>query len=206
MLSVEVFCDSQENCNTYLITQDQYAIVIDPANNVKTLKQFLENKILCAVFLTHGHYDHFKELEDVLKTYDVKCYLHKKAKDKIFDLDTSYAKYFGCDKLPYIEDNKFVFLKDNEKLQFANFYVQILFTPGHTDDSVCYIIDNLLFSGDTLFKGSVGRTDLATGNIIAQIESLKKIKNLKQNYFIYPGHNEFTTLDYEIKNNYYLKK
>lgn len=109
MISVEIFCDSKENCNTYLVTKDDYAILIDPANNVKHLNKYLEGKSLVAVLLTHGHYDHFKILEEILKIYDVPCYLQKRAKDKIFDLNASYAKVFGCNKVPSVDQTKICF-------------------------------------------------------------------------------------------------
>ena len=186
MISVEVFCDSEENCNTYLITKDEYAIIIDPANDVKKLNKYLEGKSLVAILLTHGHYDHFKTLEEILKMYDVNCYLQKRAKDKIFDLNISYAKAFGCNKIPSIDESRFIFVNDN--------------------DLICYIIDNLLFSGDTLFKKSVGRTDLATGNTFKLMQSLIKIKKLKQDYIIYPGHDDATSLVSEKNHNPYLNK
>ena len=205
MISVEIFCDSKENCNTYLVTKDDYAILIDPANNVKHLNKYLEGKSLVAVLLTHGHYDHFKTLEEILKIYDVPCYLQKRAKDKIFDLNASYAKVFGCNKVPSVDQTKFVFVNDNDSIEIANFTIKVLYTPGHTDDSVYYIIDNFFFSGDTLFKNSVGRTDLITGNTFKLGQSLVKIKNLKQDYIIYPGHDGTTSLSSEKKNNPYLK-
>lgn len=206
MISVEVFCDSEENCNTYLITKDEYAIIIDPANDVKKLNKYLEGKSLVAILLTHGHYDHFKTLEEILKMYDVNCYLQKRAKDKIFDLNISYAKAFGCNKIPSIDESRFIFVNDNDLIKISSFNIRVLHTPGHTDDSVCYIIDNLLFSGDTLFKKSVGRTDLATGNIFKLMQSLIKIKKLKQDYIIYPGHDDATSLVSEKNHNPYLNK
>ena len=77
MLSVETFCDSSINANTYLITNNNHVLIIDPANNFKTLQRFIGDKIVDGVILTHGHYDHFKTLKEVLDNYDTKCYLHK---------------------------------------------------------------------------------------------------------------------------------
>ena len=78
-------------------------------------------------------------------------------------------------------------------------------TPGHTNCSSMYVIENAIFSGDTLFKGSVGRTDLWTGNPVQQKQTLQNIRSLKRNYIIYPGHDESTTLAEEIQTNRYLK-
>ena len=90
MIKIETFCDHFNNANTYLITNDRYAIIIDPANNIKTLERFIGEKQVLGIFLTHGHYDHFKSLRELLKKYDVSIYLHKEAYKKInedFDTD-----------------------------------------------------------------------------------------------------------------------
>lgn len=205
MIKVETFCDTFLNANTYLISDDQYAVIIDPANNIKTLNKFVGEKQVVAILLTHGHYDHFKEIEKYIKEYNVKCYLHKEAYKKIFNVETSYASSFGENKVPNIKEEVFIMLKENQILQFGQIKINTWFTPGHTNCSVIYFIDDLMFSGDTLFKNSIGRTDLATGNLVAMRNSLDRIKKLKTNYFVYPGHDESTTLFDELKNNLYLK-
>ena len=88
-LLVETFCDSGYLANSYLVYNDKYCILIDPANNIKTLKQFIGERKLLAVFLTHGHYDHFVRLFDLLKEFECKVYMHKNAYKKILDNNLS---------------------------------------------------------------------------------------------------------------------
>lgn len=205
MISVETFCDSPSNANTYLVTNETDAIVIDPANSLKTLKKFIGDKNLCGILLTHGHYDHFKSLDELMNMYQVNCYLHPSANLKLKDLTTSCAKFFNVNKLPNFDESRFIKLRDNQELMFGNMKIKVLFTPGHTNCSIAYAIDDLLFTGDTLFNQSIGRTDLPTGSMMALDNSLKRIKSLKKDYQIYPGHDNATSLLVEIKTNPYLK-
>ena len=160
MLSVETFCDSSINANTYLITNNNHVLIIDPANNFKTLQRFIGDKIVDGVILTHGHYDHFKTLKEVLDNYDTKCYLHKEAIKKLSDVNASFAIAFGVNKLPDYDMSKLVAINENTNLTIGSFTLKIWFTPGHTNCSIIVFVENLMFSGDTLFKNSIGRTDL----------------------------------------------
>lgn len=205
MIKIETFCDHPNNANTYLIKKDGHGIIIDPANNLKTINRFCDNVVIDGIFLTHGHYDHFKNLEEFINFYKAKCYMHKDAKKKIYDIRTSYAYAFGCNDIPNIDLSNIILLEKEQKLRIGNFEIEIIFTPGHTNCSLIYMIENNMFSGDTLFKSSIGRTDLATGNSIVLKNSLDKIKKLKYNYNIYPGHDDSTQLFEEIKHNPYLR-
>jgi glyoxylase-like metal-dependent hydrolase (beta-lactamase superfamily II) len=97
-------------------------------------------------------------------------------------------------------------LKEVEVLKLGNFTIKIIETPGHTKGGVCFLIDNLLFSGDTLLKGNIGRTDLPEANKAAAIESLKKITQLPANTIVYSGHGSVTTIGEECKNNVPLQE
>ena len=206
VVNIETLLDNYNFANTYLVTINDEVIIIDPACDIKYLKKYVGNKKVLGVFLTHGHYDHFKTLEDVLKDYNVKCYLHKNAKVKVLSLDTSYANMFGCFKIPNLNENDFVFVNDGQTIKLNDFNIKTLFTPGHTNCSVVYILDDVMFSGDTLFNMSVGRTDLATGNAITQMNTLNMLKKMKTDYKIYPGHENSTTLFFEQKNNPYMNR
>ena len=96
-------------------------------------------------------------------------------------------------------------VRDGDKLNFGNETIEVIATPGHTIGGVCYKLKDMLFCGDTLFNMSIGRYDLPTANLNQLLESLQKIKNLKGDYTVYAGHGEITTLEFERKNNYYLK-
>lgn len=204
-MRIEVFCDHFNNANTYLITNDEFAIVIDPANNLKVLERYLGNLKLVAVLLTHGHYDHFKELRRLLKKYDVLCYMHKEAYKKLNDVDSSFAYAFGCSELSKIEEEKCVMVSDNQTLNIGGFNIKTHYLPGHTNCCMAYEIENNIFVGDVVFANSIGRTDLTTGNGVVMMNSLKFFKRLKSNYNIYPGHDEDTTVERLFKENMYLK-
>lgn len=205
MLKVETFCDSPLNANTYLVESNYSAIIIDPANNLKTLEKFIGDKQIVAIFLTHGHYDHFKTLDVVLKKYQAKCYLHPSAISKLSNPMLSCATLFGVKEIQPLDYQCFVDVLDGQTIQLNDMHIKVLYTPGHTNCSVVYFIDHLMFTGDTLFKSSVGRTDLPTGSRMALDNSLKRLKHLKTDYMIYPGHDETTTFFEELKNNPYLK-
>lgn len=202
---IEVFCDNDQNANTYLVYNDSSCIIIDPANSPKTLKNYIENRKIEGIFLTHGHYDHFRVLSEVLELSDCNVYMHKNAGKKIQDLKSSYAIFFKTSTLPIIDEKRISFVDDGNLVCVGPFSIKCWYTPGHTNCMMSYIIDDNLFSGDFLFKDSIGRTDLDTGSVIRMMQSLKMLKTLKVNYNVYPGHGESTTLNDELKYNHYLK-
>lgn len=205
MIKIETFCDHFNNANTYLITNDRYAIIIDPANNIKTLERFIGEKQVLGIFLTHGHYDHFRSLRELLKKYDVSIYLHKEAYKKINDINNSFAYAFGCNELSFIGEEKCIFVNDSDLIKLDKFEIKVKYLPGHTNCSVAYIIENNMFVGDVVFKNSIGRTDLPTGKSIAMMESINYFKRLKTNFNIYPGHDEETCVNELFKINPYFR-
>lgn len=128
-----------------------------------------------AILITHNHFDHIGALEKLKNKYNVKVYDYNN-----------------------LEEGKLV---------IDNFNIEVIFTKGHTNDSVTYYFkeENIMFTGDFLFKDSIGRVDLPTGNMIEMKNSIKKIKKYPDNTIIYPGHGESTSLNYEKQNNYYFE-
>ena len=202
--NIEVFCDNDLNANTYLIYNDSECLIIDPANNIKTLLKYVNGRTIKGILLTHGHYDHFKTLKELLKETNSLVYMHKNAYLKLKDPKSSYAGMFGFPYPTDVEEEKIHFVKDNELISLGTFNIKCWYTPGHTDCMMCYILDNNLFSGDFVFKGSIGRTDLETSNKQKMVNMIKELKNRKTNYTIYPGHDSSTTLEDELKENVYL--
>ena len=114
-----------------------------------------------------------------------------------------YLGIFGGVKVPRFEINRE--LADGDEFELCGLNIKVISTSGHTAGSVCYLIGDCLFTGDTLFRGSIGRTDLPGGNAAEMLESLKKLASLEGDYKVYFGHGEDTTLDFERLYNRYLR-
>lgn len=183
--------------NTYVIINDNKCIVIDPGGNYDKIMNVIGDNEVCAVLLTHGHFDH---IGAVNKFYEkgIDIYIHKDDELKLSN-QKSLAASFGL----AIEDSKATKLIDHDcELSIAGLAVKVLHTPGHSAGSVVYIIDDNIFSGDTIFYGSYGRTDFSDGDFYSMKKSIiDKIFSLNGEYNIYPGHEDFTTLSYEKMNN-----
>lgn len=186
----------QTNC--YILSKNGKAIIIDPGAKAERILAALGDLDLVAILLTHAHFDHIGAINDILSVKNVPVYLHEDDVPLMADptLNYSFPKRFIVEQ-PTINYPSV--------LTLGEFRFEVLETPGHTDGSICLIIDDLMFSGDTLFMQSIGRTDLRTGNPTKMKQSLKKLKALDQNYTVYPGHDDPTTLSEEKAHNIYLK-
>lgn len=207
MLDIITICDRGDNANTYVVGNNEEVIIIDPANRLSNITTAVKNRKVLGVFLTHGHYDHFITLADVLNKYNVNCYLHQKAFDKLTNLMSSCAMFFGVSSLKVVDKNKMIFVKDSQILDLSqNLKIKVITTPGHTDCSVVYQIADVIFTGDTLFNNGVGRTDLPTSNTVTLINSLKKLLDNKNQASIYPGHGWNSSLEDERHQNDFYKR
>ena len=170
--------------NTYLVGNEKEFIIIDPSVDIRNINFVISKKFstskLVGIFLTHGHYDHFSTLDDVLKKYKVPIYISKEDQTKLSNINLSCAFFFGVTNLNEFEN----IINYKADVQFETLRFQIYKTPGHTNGSVCIKIENNLFSGDTLFNNGVGRTDLPTGNEKQLIESLKYLMKLEKNLVV----------------------
>ena len=204
-IKIDNFCDNQLNANTYLISFADSCLIVDPANDLKILKRYIGDKKILGILLTHGHYDHFKSLFELLKNEDVTVYMHKNAVNKLSSPSLSVSSLFNKNDLEKIDDKKIKIVNDGDVLTFNDLKVKCLYLPGHTSCSVGYLILDNLFSGDTLFLDSVGRRDLPTGDYLALKKSLEKIKKLDKRIVVYPGHDQAFVLEDALKVNQYLK-
>jgi len=192
--------------NTYIINKNKDAFVIDPGSNFKELEEYIKTKELNinGILLTHGHFDHIVSLNDFVETYKCKVYIHEKERDFLFDPNLNLS---GTTYQKMVVKNKECIETFDEtfKLKLGYDNITVLHTPGHTRGSVCYKYKGYLFSGDTLFKGTVGRTDLPTSSKGDLHQSLKKIvSKCSDNTIIYPGHGHFSTLLNEKYENPFL--
>lgn len=185
--------------NNYIISDGKGAVLIEASANPEEIKNIIKDKTLLAILLTHGHWDHFLKLNELLETFSCKVYITKQGFEKI----NLKGKNFYADRNPSmnIPKERVVFIKENEVLDFGKeFQFRVIGTPGHTDCSVSYLLnDKDLFSGDTLFKDDYGRSDLPTGNEEAIQKSLQFLMTLNPDIKVYPGHGAITTIENERK-------
>ncbi len=191
--------------NTYVITVDgQNAIVIDPSQTRVESELLKRNLTPKYVLLTHCHFDHVGGAS-VLQQSGAKILCLDEEKSLI-GTEADLFSMFGAPRTPYTIDD---ILKDGEERTLCGVSVKAFHTPGHTKGSCCYLITandggRYLFTGDTLFAGTIGRTDFPTGNIGQLRESLRKLSSLEGDMPIYAGHNEETTLETERKTNPFM--
>ena len=190
------------NCYIVKSPDSRDAIVIDPGGDHTLIQDALHrNNAVCRlILLTHGHFDHLLAVED-MRRLNVPVAIHERDAHMLTERDM-FSAIIPYDPRP-LEPAEYTFSKEGE-YSLAGFDFYVIPTPGHTHGSVCYVFDNMMFTGDTLFRNSIGRTDLG-GDEAQLMRSLRALRNLPGDYDVYPGHDAPTTLDRERRNNPYLK-
>ena len=190
--------------NCYLLKNKETGemLIIDPGDNAGKIEQ----KILemqgkpMAILLTHGHFDHILAAEEIRKKYNVPIYADQKEEKTLQDARINLTAYQGNGYTLKAD----VYLTDLQVEELAGFSVQMIETPGHTVGSCCYYLkdEDVLFSGDTVFCGSVGRTDFPGSSSAAIVNSLHRLLDaLPDETEVYPGHDVSTTIGYEKRYN-----
>ena len=197
MIHIETYPLGSYQTNCYIVYEDDSpdCVVIDPGYEPETVLQAAEDagKKIAAILLTHGHFDHVGGVQEIVKKIGCPVYIHEK--------ELSLPESFTAGPLYYTHT-----YGEGDVLTFAGLTVRVLHTPGHTPGSVCLAVENTLFSGDTLFMGSCGRTDFPGGSMVAMLRSLDRLKALETNYRVLSGHGPETTLFAEKQHNPYLKR
>jgi glyoxylase-like metal-dependent hydrolase (beta-lactamase superfamily II) len=189
--------------NSYLIIQKNEVIIIDPGFNGEAILKILEDKALniSAVLLTHGHFDHIRDLRLLKDKGQYPLYIHELEKDFLSDNSLNGSRYFNG-SFALKKDQEVLTFKDNDILSFNDISLQVLYTPGHTKGSCCFLLKNNLFSGDTLFSDSIGRSDLETGSMKDLKKSLQRLNDkISNEVMVFPGHNEQSLMSSIKKNN-----
>jgi glyoxylase-like metal-dependent hydrolase (beta-lactamase superfamily II) len=181
--------------NTYIIHEEKSSAccVIDPGYEADTVLSKVEELGLTleAILLTHGHFDHVGAVKDLAADTGCRVFLCPE--------DALLPPMFTAGKLYYTDT-----YAEGTLLNIAGLYIHVLHTPGHTPGSVCLLVENALFSGDTLFAGSCGRTDIG-GDWATILKSLRRLSNMEADFTVYPGHGESTTLAQEKRYNPYMR-
>lgn len=195
----------QTNCYVAMNTQTNECFILDPGASAKQLAERIrrEQCTPVAILLTHGHFDHAGAAEELAEEFGIQIYAHEAEESTLTDSNKNVSWMMGASET-YRAD---VFVKDGEVLELAGFQIKVLHTPGHTEGGCCYYLpeEEVLFSGDTLFAQSVGRTDLPGGSMSQIVRSIKgKLMTLPDDTVVYPGHNDVTTIETERNYNPYL--
>lgn len=189
--------------NTYVLIKEGQSIIIDPSSNDGRIQQAIADTALQAILLTHGHYDHFLGLSALHKKYsDVPIY----CASGDWQLATGETMIFNQQQyldITYCSSDEFSDVTDG-LLTLGNFTLQVFAMPGHSLGSVVYQWDNALFTGDVLFKDSIGRCDLVGGSDKSMMHSLKLFKQFNGDCIVYPGHGSSTTIERERSLNPWL--
>ena len=190
--------------NCYLLCDEEAGVcaLIDPGDKPEQVADMVRRSgcRLEYILLTHGHFDHTTAVRPLLEKYpDVPVYIHEK------DVTDQPPKHMDMmfSRLP--EHNQ-RYYKEGDTLTLGSLTIRVMETPGHTQGSVCLLVGDVMFSGDTLFRGSCGRTDFAGGDPKAMLASLDRLAALPGNYKVYPGHEGTTELDYERRVNPFMTR
>ncbi|MDR2025348.1 MAG: MBL fold metallo-hydrolase [Hungatella sp.] len=198
---IKTFPVGQIGTNCYVIYRESLkkAVIVDPgADGAHILEVCRELSLVPeAILLTHGHFDHILAVKDLKEAFpEIKIYAGEREKEMLADPSVNLSSSFG--KAYTVHADRYE--EDGAILSLAGMTFQVLFTPGHTSGSVCYLIEseNILISGDTLFLESLGRTDFPTGNQSMILNSIKeRLFVLPDHTLVYPGHGEATTIGHE---------
>ncbi|MDO4711193.1 MAG: MBL fold metallo-hydrolase [Peptostreptococcaceae bacterium] len=205
-MKIEKFGRNRYAVNSYIVFEEKTkaAVLIDPAVNYDQIVEFIEDQKLnlLAIFLTHGHIDHIADTLLVKEKYSVDVYIHKKDNEMLMRPELSLAREFGYGNLSFEADS---LMKDEDILAIGPFLFRVIHTPGHTKGGVCLLIDRDMFTGDTLFNGSMGRTDLYGGNEEHMKASLYKLSRFPGEIAIHPGHGGCSTIQYEKDYNPFMR-
>lgn len=188
------------NCYVIMDEETKEALIMDPGGDEEDIIEAIDNlgARVKYIVLTHGHIDHTGAVITLKKRYNVPVYIHTKDEELI--LKRTFM--FGVlDSSKGADGN----LKDEDILNLGNIEVKCIETPGHTPGGVCFLVQNNLFTGDTLFSGSIGRTDLTGGDFDTIIKSIKeKLMVLDNSVIVYPGHGPSSTIGREKQSNPFL--
>lgn len=187
--------------NCYLLGDEEHGVcaVVDPGDEAGRVREMIKDAGLKLemILLTHGHYDHVTAVPELRAAYPtVPVYIHEK----------DYAASGNGPMHQMKPTTNVIFCRGGDELKLGGLTIHVLETPGHTPGSVTFKVDTLLFTGDTLFRGSMGRTDFPGGSYEDIMKSLKLLSALPGDYRVCPGHEGLSTLEEERAGNYYMRE
>ena len=192
-----------ENCYLLIDEKTNQAAVVDPGFLNDVLLNEIKKYTVQRILLTHGHFDHIGGVKAVFEKTGAKVLISKEDEPMLSSSKLSLAAFCGG-----VQNNTAAYgnVADGDVITLGESEIKVIATPGHTKGGVCYVCDNNVFTGDTMFFCSCGRTDFPGGSSQEIVQSLKKIAGLKGDLTVYPGHDRFSSLDFERANNPFLNR
>lgn len=191
--------------NSYIVFDEgtKQGVVVDPGDDAeRIMTQIDKNGVaITHILLTHGHWDHIGAVDTLRERYGAKVAIHEADAEMLTSERKNLSFLRG---IPLTLGSADVLFKDKDALDVGNMHITVMHTPGHSPGSVCYVVDNAMLSGDTLFEGSIGRTDLPGGSMEQMRASLERLKAIEEDCEVYPGHGGATTLAEEKAMNPYM--
>lgn len=188
--------------NCYVQKLDEsHCIIVDIGEGAPVMLRYLESNCLIplAILLTHGHYDHIAGVEQVREKFQIPVYIHNLDAPMLTDTTRNLADWLARDAFYPVKEWQTV--EDQSVLSFRGVDFQVIHTPGHTPGSVCWACGDALYTGDTLFYMSRGRTDFPGGDNVQMLASFRKLKGIEKEYRVLPGHNKTSSLSFEKLHN-----
>ena len=193
--------------NCYIIhTEDGDGLVVDPAGDVDEIVKYLEesNVKVGAIVLTHGHGDHIGGVLELKELLDVPVMVHSDDEDMVKNSALNLSTSMPMGEVNFKPD---ILLNDGDDIPLGDRSVKVIHTPGHTKGGICLLVDGILITGDTLFQGSIGRTDLYGGDFDILMKSIvEKLMILPDDTVVYPGHGGPSTIGVERRNNPFISR
>ena len=191
--------------NCYAAICNDGIFLVDPGEYTQALEDFVKQNSnnIKFILLTHMHFDHIRATASIKEICpNAKIVIHSLDAKGLSDSTLSLAYLFGFEQDKVSAD---ILCEDNDILKLGATEIKIIHTPGHTQGGVCYMVNKVIFCGDTIFEGSIGRTDFPGGSWGELSASLKRLKDLDDDYILYPGHGNITTLNNQRLYNPYMR-
>ncbi len=204
-MEIEKFIVGVANSNSYVVNdENKKAVIIDCGGDVDKILTYIKSNdlVVKSIILTHYHFDHIMGVDRLQKELGAELLIHKDDHSGLKDPNINLSQMHSSANLSLEADQ---LLTDEEIIKVGDLEFEVIHTPGHTPGSICIKADGYLFTGDTIFKQAVGRTDFPGGNKNHLIKSIKdKLLAIKENLVILPGHFNKSDLNYEKKNNHFI--
>ncbi len=204
-LEIIKFVVGELSTNCYLLKSGEEGVIIDPGAEGERIFKRVEDLELRLKYVlnTHGHFDHIAANDFIRERTTAKVAIHRLDAESLGSSLKNSSLLLGWDLKQSSAD---IFLEEGDILSFGFHSLTVLHTPGHTPGSVSFSINDRIFTGDLIFAGSIGRTDLPGGSSKAMVESLKRLRELPEETIIYPGHGPETSVRREIESNPFLSE